>query len=319
MSKNLIFNLIIVVTVISSVACSHKSTNQQAIKDITLSNEKLLKDHYVSEVDHQERDYFVYLPRGYESNKSKKWPVILFLHGNGERGNGKEDLNYVITHGPLYEAWIQKRDLPFIIISPQLHMFGRDKMGLSYIDNRSKDNIPVRLIDGVPERHTAFNTSGKMNRLSSIADMTDIPPLLPQGWERVEADLISILDNVEKKYLINTKRTYLTGISYGGFGTWYMASKHPERFAAIAPIVGWGHPNLMNPIAEYKTPVWLFAGGRDSAVDINYFYAGVNELESLGHDNVRFSVHEDKGHDAWTRVYAGNDIYTWFLENKIKP
>jgi predicted peptidase len=97
-----------------------------------------------------------------------------------------------------------------------------------------------------------------------------------------------------------------------------MASRYPNRFAAIAPVVGWGHPSLMPPIAKHDLPVWAFAGGRDSAVNIQYFYAGLNELERLGHSNVRFTVHEDKGHDAWTRVYSGDDLYTWLLSQQRK-
>ncbi len=91
------------------------------------SSEQLLRLSYQSQIDNEQREYFVYLPKGYHSHSGKKWPVMLFLHGNGERGNGKSELDYVVTHGPLYEAWIQKKDLPFIIISPQLHMFDMDK------------------------------------------------------------------------------------------------------------------------------------------------------------------------------------------------
>jgi predicted peptidase len=59
-------------------------------------------------------NYLVYLPQGYE-NDDKKWPVLLFLHGAGERGN---DLNYLKRLGPpmLIEQGI---DFPFIVISPQ--------------------------------------------------------------------------------------------------------------------------------------------------------------------------------------------------------
>jgi len=70
------------------------------------------------------------------------------------------------------------------------------------------------------------------------------------------------------------------------------ASKDPEKFAAIAAVVGWGHPSFMVPIAKHKIPVWQFAGGRDNAVKIPYFYAGINTLKQLGHNNVRFTVHE---------------------------
>ncbi|MEZ4931050.1 MAG: hypothetical protein R2788_02825 [Saprospiraceae bacterium] len=57
-----------------------------------------------SKVDNKERDFFVYLPKGHDGVVDKKYPVMLFLHGNGERGNGKDELDYVLIHGPLYEA-----------------------------------------------------------------------------------------------------------------------------------------------------------------------------------------------------------------------
>ncbi len=292
------------------LACSN---NVKQIPAVQPSDEQLLREAYQSSFDQSQRQYFVYLPRGYHSKPDKKWPVMLFLHGNGERGNGQDELDFVLMQGPLYEAWVQKKDLPFIIISPQLHMFGWDQKGITYIDNRSKDNIPKRLVQGVPERSKAFQTRTDIKRTHSLTNMSDVAPLLPQGWEMLETDLIAMLDRVQNQYLVDVNKTYLSGLSYGGFGTWYMASKHPERFAAIAPVVGWGHPSLMAPIAEHKLPVWAFAGGRDSAVDIQYFYAGLNQLEKLGHNNVRFTVHEDKGHDAWTRVYSGDDLYQWLL------
>jgi len=281
------------------------------------SQAQLLRQGYQSSVDQSDREYFVYLPKGYHSELGKKWPVMLFLHGNGERGNGQGELDFVLMQGPLHEAWIQKKDLPFVIISPQLHMFGFDKKGISYIDNRSKDNIPKRLDQGVPKRSAAFETNTDIQRIASLKDMGDVTALLPQGWELLETDLITMLDNVQHNYRVNFDKTYLSGLSYGGFGTWYMASKYPQRFAAIAPVVGWGHPSLMAPIAKHKLPVWQFAGGRDSAVNIQYFYAGLNKLEKLGHNNVRFTVHEDKGHDAWTRVYSGDDLYQWLLSHEI--
>ena len=75
----------------------------------------------------------------------------MFLHGNGERGDAKADLDYVLTNGPLYEAWIQKRDLPFIIIAPQLPMYGMDEKA-DYLKRRTRAQIPVRLEHGVPDR-----------------------------------------------------------------------------------------------------------------------------------------------------------------------
>ncbi|WP_084005368.1 carboxylesterase family protein [Gilvimarinus polysaccharolyticus] len=269
---------------------------------------------YMSEIDKQERDFFVYLPQNYHTQPDKQWPVILFLHGNGERGDGKEDLDYVLIHGPLYEAWIQKKDLPFIIISPQLPMFGMDKRGISYIDNRSRSQIPQRQASGVPPRPPYFATPQPMTGVAAHTDMDAIPPKLPGGWDKVDNDLMTIIADVQKKFRTDISRLYLTGMSYGGYGTWWMASQHPTLFAAIAPVVGWGHPSYVAPIAKHQIPVWQFAGGRDSAVPIQYFYPALNRLEQLGHTHVRFTTHEDMGHDAWRRVYKSDDFYQWLLE-----
>ncbi|OGU46240.1 MAG: peptidase [Ignavibacteria bacterium GWB2_36_8] len=281
-----------------------------------ISEEQLVRVSYISTVDNLERDFFLYLPKGYNENPERQWPVILFLHGDGERGNGKDELDYVLTHGPLYEAWIQKRDLPFIIISPQLHMFGRDTLGIDFLTNRDPNKIPKRLKEGVSEREPDFVTDYPMEGTTPFEDFTDELPKSKDGWNRVEDDLLSILNIVTTKYNADKNRIYLSGLSYGGFGTWYMASKHPELFAAINPIVGWGHPSLMEPIAKYKIPVWTFAGGRDNGDEkVEYFLKGLNKLEELGDPEVLFTIHEDMGHDTWKRVYAGEDIYNWFLKH----
>src|SRR5215510_936059 len=113
-----------------------------------LSEPELRRVSYRSARTGKERDYFVYLPPGHAAQKN--WPVMLFLHGNGERGDGKGELDYVLAHGPLYEAWCQKRNLPFIIISPQLPMFGQGEV--DYIKARTPAQIPRRKPDGVDPR-----------------------------------------------------------------------------------------------------------------------------------------------------------------------
>lgn len=236
---------------------------------------------------------------------------MMFLHGNGERGNSKDELDFVLIHGPLYEAWVQRKELPFVIISPQLPMFGMDTVGIPYLTNRNPDIIPKRIENGVPDREPA----SKMPDAMAGAEPVDSLPYvtLPKGWDLIETDLVSMIQRVLTEYQGDPNRVYLTGLSYGGFGTWYMASKHPELFAAVSPIVGWGHPDLMEPIAEAQLPVWVFSGGRDPVVRKKYFLPGLNKLEELGLKELRYTIEEDMGHDTWKRVYAGDDLYTWFL------
>ena len=279
------------------------------------SEARLIRQSYLS-ISGQGRHAFVYLPVGYDSDRDRRWPVLLFLHGDGERGNGQEDLDFVLSHGPLYEAWIQKRDLPFLIVAPQLPIFGRDKF-LDYLRDRDRAQIPKRLDSGVPPRPANFPTPEPMTGATLEAELPFGPEGPPDGWPEREKDLLIILDLVKKKYRSDPDRVYLTGLSYGGYGTWHMASKYPERFAAVAPVVGWGHPKQMPPIAKRQMPLWVFAGGRDPAVRTKHFFAGLNELERLGHESVRFTIHEDGGHDVWKRIYGGQDLYDWLLSHSL--
>lgn len=59
--------------------------------------------------------YLLFLPAGYAAEESKKWPLVLFLHGGGERGN---DLNLVKKHGPP-KFLESKPDFPCVVVSPQ--------------------------------------------------------------------------------------------------------------------------------------------------------------------------------------------------------
>lgn len=280
----------------------------------SVSPAELTRVSHTSAATHAERDYFLYLPAGYASS-DERWPVLLFLHGNGERGDGKADLDYLLKNGPLYEAWIQKRDLPFIIIAPQLPMYGQDEKH-DYLKRRRREDIPARLELGVPERPVELATPEPMTGAVATPlpqGATGYGP--PMGWPELEADVIALLDDAIQNRRADPTRQYVTGVSYGGFGTWYIASRHAERFAAIAPVVGYGHPDLMPPIARAKLPIWCFAGGRDRSVDVKYFYAGLNALEALGHVGFRFTIEADMGHDVWARVYAGDDLYQWLLSH----
>jgi predicted peptidase len=260
-----------------------------------------------------ERDYFVYLPPGHASRKD--WPVMLFLHGNGERGDGKGELDYVLAHGPLFEAWCQKRDLPFIIISPQLPMFGQ--AGVDYIKNRTPAQIPRRKADGInPRPDTSWARMDEPMRGKQPDDkLPDGPEGPVDGWFEIENELMAMVDRTVADFSGDPKRVYLTGLSYGGFGAWFLAARHADRFAACAPIVGYGHPDHAAPIAKSKLPMWVFAGGRDPIVQIRFFYAATNAIEKIGTSELRFTSEEDLGHFTWVRVYEGQDLYDWFLRH----
>ena len=76
---------------------------------------------------------------------------------------------------------------------------------------------------------------------------------------------------------------------------------------------GAGDPDQVHKIGQ--TPVWLFQGGRDDLVLPQRSLRSADALDRVG-GNVRVTVHEDLGHDCWTRVYSGQDIYDWFLATR---
>jgi predicted peptidase len=138
----------------------------------------------------------------------------------------------------------------------------------------------------------------------------------PGGWQLCQDDLIAMLDTVLGAYRTDPDRVYLTGLSYGGHGTWHMALTYPERWAAIAPICGDGNSALAHILAARQLPIWMFHGGRDTLNKPQWAYDMANALEQAGHQSIRFTVHEDCGHDCWTRVYGGHDLYEWFLQQQ---
>lgn len=279
---------------------------------------RLERESYASAATGEERDYFLYLPRGYARDRGPRWPVLLFLHGGGERGDGKGDLDHVLALGPLYEAWVQRRELPFVIVAPQLPMFGRDRVD-DYLKKREGSRLPRRLAAGTPPRRRPKRPRRPMNGARADTSLPSGPTGLPDGWPRCEQDLLAILDRTLAEHRVDPSRVYLTGVSYGGFGTWHLASRHPHRFAAIVPVVAWGHPDLMPSLAARRMPLWVFAGGRDRVIEPRFFYPGLNALERAGHRGVRFTIHEDMAHDAFDRVYAGSDVYDWLLTHRLTP
>ncbi len=197
--------------------------------------------------------YLLYLPRGYGEDKDKRWPLILFLHGAGERGS---NLNLVKKHGPPKLVG-RGKEFPFVIVSPQ---------------------CPSEI-----------------------------------WWtEKLDA-LMALLDDVESKYAVDRNRVYLTGLSMGGFGSWALGCRYPERFAAVAPICGGGEWFLAERLR--KTPVWVFHGAKDPAVPLRESQEMVAALNRAGGD-VRLTIYPEAVHDSWTETYDNPKLYEWLLSHR---
>lgn len=197
--------------------------------------------------------YLLYLPDGYDLDPDRQWPLVLFLHGAGERGS---DLLGVTTQG-LPKSVEAGGDYPFVIVAPQCPWHS--------------------------------------------------------SWTSELTTLSVLLDEVSVEYRVDPDRTYVTGLSMGGRGTWAMATRYPDRFAAIAPICGGWLPEAVGRIR--RLPVWAFHGEEDTVVPIAHTEELVAALESFGGD-VRFTRYPDTDHDSWTRSYDDPELYAWLLAQR---
>ncbi len=119
----------------------------------------------------------------------------------------------------------------------------------------------------------------------------------------------SFYKELKDKYNIDPTRVYLTGMSLGGFGTWDIASRYPEYFAAIMPLCGGGNANMAETLKDI--PTWVFHGEVDRKVNLKRSEQMVEALQDVG-SRPKFSVLKGQGHGI-QKVYSDQNIYKWLL------
>ena len=126
---------------------------------------------------------------------------------------------------------------------------------------------------------------------------------------------MAILAEVEKSYKVDPARVYLTGLSMGGYGTWSLAAAHPKKWAAIAPVCGGGNTATASSIKDI--PCWNFHGDADTAVKVEKSREMINALKAVG-SHPRYTEYPGVGHNSWDNAYGTAELYSWFLEHKLK-
>jgi len=214
----------------------------------------------------------VYLPEDYRRDDHKLWPMILALHGRGERGSEglwqtQIGLPQAVRDHP--DRW------PFVIVMPQC-----------------------------PQ---------------------------PYYWTDPEmmAMALATLDQESQEFHGDPERTYLTGLSLGGYGAWELARREPQRWAAIFIAAGgvfwsysperWEQADTLPE--EYArplmhTPIWLFHGLDDNVVIPRQDELMFDALKAAdGH--VRLWLYQGLRHDCWTRAYNEPELPRWLLSHRL--
>lgn len=123
---------------------------------------------------------------------------------------------------------------------------------------------------------------------------------------------IAVLEKSLTSLPIDRSRVYLTGLSMGGYGSWELAMRRPELFAAVAPVCGGGDESQA---ARLKSiPVWAAHGDADTVVWPVRSRRMVERIRNAG-GNVKYTEYPGVGHNSWTRFYADSEgVIPWMFQ-----
>jgi len=205
-----------------------------------------------------------------------QYPVVLFLHGAGERGSdNKIQLKYL----PQSMATAERREkYPCFVIAPQCRADAR-WVEVNWSDDKST-------------------------------------PMTGEPGEQMQM-VIGILRQVLADPAADKSRVYLTGLSMGGYGSWDLAMRHPELFAAVAPICGGGDETGAKRLVD--VPLWAFHGDQDQAVPVERSRQMIQAIEAAGGEP-EYTEYPGLGHHSWVPAYdEKSGLLEWMFSQQRKP
>lgn len=216
--------------------------------------------------------YRMLLPPGFSF--SQKYPLILFLHGMGERGS---DNKRQLTHGSrLFSDSISA--YPSIVLFPQCP----ETDYWANLDRSQFEEEGMRLF--------RFRT-----------DLGSHPSL---------GMVMEMVSHYRTQRYADTSRFYLAGLSMGAMGTFDLLWRMPGVFAAAIPICGAGPLDKVDILKD--TPLWIFHGAKDKTVDPDNSVKMVNALQNAGAE-VRFTMYPEAGHNSWDNAFAEPEFFRWLF------
>ena len=119
-----------------------------------------------------------------------------------------------------------------------------------------------------------------------------------------------VYDEVAAKYRVDDCRVYLMGMSMGGYGTWSLANRMPDRFAAISPMCGGADVRWADNLS--RIPTWVFHGTADTEIPISQSEVMVKSMEHKN-KHLKFTRLFKQGHDI-SKQFNNDELYAWLLQ-----
>ncbi len=222
-------------------------------------------------------NYRILYPENFDP--SQRYPVLLFLHGAGERGSDNEKQ---LVHGArMFLQRPVRQAFPAIMIFPQC-----------------------------PEND--YWASVKVDRSQGAVSLdfsVEMPPTKPMVL--VE----QLLDSVLNRPFADKSRVYVMGLSMGGMGTFEIVARNPDLFAAAVPICGGGNPNLVDRYAG-KLPFWIFHGAEDNVVKPENSSIMALAIQRAG-GKPALTIFPYANHNSWDPAFTHPDLLPWlFAQSK---
>ena len=117
-------------------------------------------------------------------------------------------------------------------------------------------------------------------------------------------------------YSVDARRVYLTGLSMGGYGTWELAARQPQRFAAVVPICGGGDERQASRLSAL--PIWAFHGAADNVVFPIRSQKMVDAIRAAG-GKIQYTQYPGVGHNSWNQAYRSDELLKWLFAQRRKP
>lgn len=244
--------------------------NAQTLKDSLFEKREFI-------IENDTLLYRIMYPENF--SEDQEYPVVLFLHGAGERGN---DNNTQLALGSsLFTSSENRKKYPSIVVYPQCPKN-------DYWANLTADRT-------VKPISFTFKNGGEPNKSLKLTML--------------------LLDELIAKPFTKNNQIYVMGVSMGGMGTYEILYRKPTTFAAAIPICGGGDPETTKKYA-LNTELWIFHGGNDDVVSPHLSINMVNSI-LLNGGKPNFTLFGKANHNSWDSTFAEPNLLPW-LFTKIK-
>jgi acetyl esterase/lipase len=243
--------------------------------DMTPVVDKFRKLSYTDPATGETMGYRLFVPDDYDAARS--YPLVLFLHGAGERGSDNEAQLTANQGATIWATPEEQAKHPAFVLAPQSGFASKT------------------------QGWTSLSTHGQPD------------PFRPQK-ELVNA--YDILAKVKGEFNIDRSRIYVTGVSMGGFGAYTIAIAHPNEFAAIVPVCGGGDPAHLATIARIPIWIFHAAKDPTVRVGFALNSVAALK-KAGGHPRFTEypagAYFYPTAHFSWTSAYANGEMRDWLF------